>query len=372
MLFVADQHHMDELEQRVLKDCGRDYSIRLLGDMTPTSIIEDPKETTTYLKLRRFLTIEKKKKEDPKFGEPELSAEAKMEADREGILSLNEEGFNKWVCFYGAASISNLARKYFIHSSAREKVLCLNGSEPIVDNAQRTIFERLKSEKQLSDHSLTEFLLSTMKARMPEMYGIISRQLGDSGIKGDISEFIFKELALERYGGNAPLASDVFRGYPSLDRFEFRESISWEKVDNCVIVYIPVINSEKERDIALRETMQDLARFLSEVDGHVVIASHINPYPIGMKDASVKLKKHRDTILVEDAVWLAFATIAKKRKLECSVVCGHLHSSNSSYDWPLMDLNKKQRLIKVHPLGIKDIALLDTKSGPSSIRVRQY
>ena len=360
MLFVTDQHHMDDLEQKVMMIYGREHSIRLMGDMSPTQILEPhkPKEST-FLKLRRLVSKEKKKKEDRRFEEAELPVELKMELDAENIREADDEAFLKeWVCLYGGASIANLARKYFANAFLGEKAICLSGSEPIIDNAQRNIYDRIINKKGMPAEEVMNFIWGAIKEKLPWAWDIVSRQLGQSGIEGEHSKFVLKELSPDNYKGKIPTASDVYKGHPVMEKVEFKEKIYWEKAGNCAVIHVPYFNNDRERYDAMHKSMPELYKFLDSTKGNVVIAYHGNPYPEGMDDEKTKRRRDYNKIVIEDVANVVFQTIAKDTEVVPEMLCGHLHKSNKPYDWQI-----GSRKIKLYPLGIRDLAFLDTNSG---------
>jgi hypothetical protein len=211
MIFVTDQHHMNELEQRVVKVYGSQHPLRLIGDITPTQVSGNE----TLLKRKRRVAKEIKKKKDPRFMPEELPFELNIVIDEDNINKANKNSFlEEWVCFYGGASISNLARKYYVHTFSGCPTICLRGSEPVIDSAQMAIYNRVTHDFGVAPVDVIKFVLGKIKRKQLRMYEFITGQLKEAGIKGDVFEFILNELSVGKYGGRPPLSSDVFRGSP--------------------------------------------------------------------------------------------------------------------------------------------------------------
>ena len=362
---------MGDLEQKVMRKYGKECSIRLTGDISPTQIL-DPKtpERDTYLKEQRRQSKKKEsaifKKEDM---QEELPVEKKLELDRQNIENAVEKEFLKeWVCFYGGASIANLARKHYIHAFSSDRTICLQGSEPIIDHAQRHTYVRIMKQEELSSEDVMAFILETIKREQPRMHEIIVNQLQESGITEDISQFILQELSIENYNGQIPVVSDVFKGYPVLDKFQFEGGLYWEKEDNCVIVHVPYYYFETARDNAL-EKLPELQEYLNSTEGIPVIAYHANPDPKGMDDNKTQGRDDYNIRVIRKVSEVVLSTIAPKPEDMPLMICGHLHKSNPSYEWELA-VNSQLRQIRLFPLGKRDIAFLNTDNG--DIDVKQY
>lgn len=361
MLFITDQHHMDDLEQKVVRVYGKKHSLRLMGDMSPTQIQNPENEQSTFLKLKRLWYKEEKKKEDPRFDEEEMPFEDKIEADKQNILKdvrNDAEAFlEHWVCFYGGASIANLARKYYINTFSKDATICLRGSEPVIDKAQKVIYKEIMDEYNISPKDVMAFILETISTKQSEMYNLILKQLEESGATSEPNKFILDKLSTKHYGGKIPVCSDVYKGYPKLKGFKFKKDVWWEKEKNCVIIHVPVFSTEKERCSALKK-IPKLENFLNSTEGSAIIAYHGNPFPSGMNDENAKKRKEYNYEIIKGIAKKVFSTIAKDPETKPQMLCGHLHKSNGRYDWKVCS-----REIELIPLGTRDMAFLNTSTG---------
>lgn len=370
MLFVSDQHHLHDLEKKVIKVYGSSRNIRLIGDMSPTQILgKDDKLQSTLLKQERNQRQEILKSSTGIFHRVSRT-EHIIRMDTLNILEADDEKFNdEWVCLYGSPSISSLARKCYVSEFSSNPVICLKGSETIVDNAQNAVYERIMRNQGFSKDLVTPFILDNIKRKNPYIRNVVFDQIRE--VKGDIDigEFIISALATENYKGKIPTVSDIFRSRPCLDNFDYVESISWEKIDNCLVVYVPYFYQDTERKES-EEKIHLLEDFISENQGIPIIASHGNPYPAGMDDEEAQSRIEYNSPLIENIARMMISTLASGRgKDPLKLICGHLHKENKPYDWPMLSDSKIRKTV-IYPLGIRDIACLDTNTG--DIKVERY
>ena len=358
MLFISDQHHMEDLENKVIRTYGKTQKIRLIGDMSPTNIRDRTSSNTeTFLKKER----KKKKKEQftkTEYQSPEMQFEDKTTLDRTLIHECATDNFlNEWVCLYGGASISNLARKYFTNHFSSRKTLCLQGSEPIIDHVQTNIFSRQYQQEGIQQDEMIKYVWETIKKRKQKMAKIIIKQLAASGITRNITRFINSQLSLKNYGGQIPLSSSVFRNHPYLPKFQFQKKLHFKTDNKCNIIYIPYSYFPNERQ-QIDEQLPELIEFLEKKPKIPIIAYHANPYPQGMEDLVTKTRIDHNYAVARKVS----RTVLEHSDILPHMICGHLHQENKEYKWT-QELPDGNKPIIIHPLGIYQFAILDTSNG---------
>jgi hypothetical protein len=95
-----------------------------------------------------------------------------------------------------------------------------------------------------------------------------------------------------------------------------------------------------------------------------IIAYHGNPYSRGMDDKKARQRMDYNMLAIGYITQLMTSLTGEKgRNSEPKMLCGHLHSSNKPYYWAIGD-----KKIELYPLGIRDLAFLDTTTGKITVK----
>jgi hypothetical protein len=353
MLFIADQHHLGDLEG-IVNQYGKHRTIRLLGDVSPNQEhvgSEREVEEGSSL-LKRCQMAFKQREEMSRYHE--LTFEQKKEAHEQGIRSADKGLFLEFVAYYGAGPIFNLVRKHYVNHFVRSRVICLHGNESLLDHTQQIVHGRIADEEDLPNHHIMRYIVDFLRESKEQVYGLLAAHLSECGI-GNARKFILSRLQVSKYGRRLPTSLTVFKKHPERKRFAFRDSICWERKDNTVLIYVPYFNEEAERYAALAQ-VRELERFVRRSNQrHVLIGYHGNPFPNLMDDKRLHARvDHNLTVIqtVVDAV-----TRAKGKNQEIRILCGHLHRSNHYYYWPGRDN------ILIYPVGTREIVHFNAQTG---------
>jgi len=365
MLFIADQHHLGDLEQFVLR-YGRQYPLRLSGDTSPSmpNAYFYEKDEQEISILKGFQLDFKERKEMKRT--VELSYAQKLEAHEEGIMNARKDLFRELVLLYGGATIFNLARKYVIHVHSKNgKTLCLAGNELTTEHAQRVIYQRIMQESNVKEDDVIEYIWRNLQLNGEVRWGLrtmILDHLDYAGIKGDGEEFILRQLSKSNYDGRIPTCLDVFNEHPFLDNFKFIEYICVEKKEDCVIVHVPYFSEESDRYTAEAFAKEDLRVLLEETGGDIpVINYHGNPCPEKMDDEGVRDRTDYNIIVINAVIQSVREAIAEGKEIK--MICSHLHKSNPDYLW-----QEDRGEVRIYPLGTDDFAHLDTETGKIEVK----
>jgi len=369
MKFISDQHHLADLEHFVQTEGNSDL-IRLSGDMSPSIPNRNFGNRAIESSILKEFQKEYKKREGVK-PTAELTYEEKLKAHKEGILSAPEERFTELVLLYGGATVFNLVRKYLVnHSSKKGRTLCLAGNEPIMDDAQRVIYQRIIGDNEIKETEVMKYIWDTIQSVGEPKWGIagiLMDCLFDAGIRGRKGEkeqgekFILRHLSTKNYGGMIPTCLDVYKGHPYLANFRFMESIFVEEKDNCTVVHVPYFSREDDRNRAIDFAKNALRARLSKTKAKIpVINYHGNPYPEGMADPKMADRTDYNIAVIQS---VAASVRARFSDEEIKMVCSHLHQSNPGYRWEKFD-----KKVIIYPLGIDDFADLNTRNGDINVR----
>jgi hypothetical protein len=361
MLFVADQHHLGDLERKVIKPHYQREVFRLMGDISPSHM---NKRTTTLLKTlqNEYKRIKGGRSTD------ELSYVEKLRAHEEGVREAYEHNPKRALeltTMYAGASIANLVRKYFVNAHSREKTLCLLGNEVLMHIVQRQIHGILVRKNNLKQDRVMRYVLKTIQRKNPKMMSLLERLLKESGIKDPFTEFVLSQLAVGNYKDKLPTCLDVFKGPPYLPNFEFVETIRAEEAGSCVIVHVPFFYGEEQRVAAINYANTGLDAYLRNRTGIPIVAYHGNPDASKMKDKKARRRIDYNKIVIEAVVNRILETPNLDFSRGVKVICAHLHKSNKRYPW-----SKYGGIVDLYPLGIDNVAFLNTASG--KLKVEKY
>ena len=353
MLFITDQHHLNGLEL-IVRKYGRNKTLRLLGDISPNQEhVGGGKEIEEGSSLLKRCQIAFKEQEGISRYQ-EITFAQKMQAHEGEIQEADEELFNEFVAYYGAGPIFNLVRKHYTNHFVRSKVICLHGNEKLLDHAQRIVHARFAEEWGLHNHAVMKYLIDFLRERKQEVYDMLAGHLDECGI-GNAREFMLRSLQVSNYRRQVPTSLTVFRDYPKRKKFDFKDSICWEKRDDSILIYVPYFNDEIERNGAIAQ-IRDLERFISRAEArHVLIGYHGNPFPNLMEDKRLHVRVDHNLVVIQ-AVIDAIVRV-KGDQQEVKILCGHLHASNPEYYWP------GRENILVQPMSTREVFHFNTRAG---------
>ena len=351
MLFIADQHHLGDLEG-VVNQYGKHKTIRLLGDVSPNQEHVGAEREEGSSLLKRCQMAFKQMEGMSRY--QELTFEQKKEAHERGIQTADEGLFNEFVAYYGAGPIFNLVRKHYVNHFVRSRVICLHGNEKLLDHTQGIVYDRITAEQGLPNRAVMRFIIDFLREKKGNIYELLAEHLGECGIQ-NARKFMLKYLKVSNYDMKIPTSLTVFKGHPKRKRFAFRDSISWEKKDNTVLIYVPYFNDETERYAALAQ-IRELERFVGKSkQRHVLIGYHGNPFPNLMDDKRLHERVDHNLAVIQSVV--DAVTRAKGEQQEIRILCGHLHRSNPEYHWP------GRENILIYPVGTQEIVHFNTQTG---------
>ncbi|MBD3248940.1 hypothetical protein GF336_02740 [Candidatus Woesearchaeota archaeon] len=349
MLFVTDQHHLNDLEMTVIKDKGRKRTIRLLGDISPSQENIGTNEIEEGSSLLKKIQISYKERNGINKYQ-ELSFDQKKEAHESGIMASNKDIFTEFIAYYGGAPIFNLARKYFIHSFSEKPVICLSGNEKLMEHAQEIVYQRIKEEQKIKNHEVMGYVLNFLEEKKEKTYNIIKNQLDLCGITNTKS-FITDSLKVSNYGNQVPTSLSTFKGHPKLKKFIFKDELYWENIAENALIYIPYLNDDSERNAAAFR-INDLRKFLNLSERkYISIGSHGNPFPRKMKEKKLHKRTDHNLGVIESIINTVIDIKGDKQGI--NIFCGHLHKSNEPYNWD------GKTNITIYPIGTKEILYLD-------------
>ncbi len=353
MLFIADQHHLGDLEG-VVNQYGKHKTIRLLGDVSPNQEhVGAEKEVEEGSSLLKRCQIAFKDREGiSKY--QELTFAQKKQAHERGMQEADEGLFNEFVAYYGAGPIFNLVRKHYVNHFVRSRVICLHGNESLLDHAQQIVYKRIAAEQGLPNRAVMKHIVDFLRERKGNVFELLAEHLGDCGIQ-NAREFVLNHLQVSNYGMKIPTSLTVFKGHPKRKRFAFKDSIYWERKDNAVLIYVPYFNDETERYAALAQ-IRELEKFVGKAEQkHVLIGYHGNPFPNLMEDKRLHARVDHNLSVIQAVV--DAVTRAKGDHQDMKILCGHLHSSNPEYCWP------GRENILIYPMGTQEIVHFNTQTG---------
>jgi len=352
MLFIADQHHLGDLED-IINQFGRHKTVRLLGDISPNQEnvgAEREIEEGSSLLKKCQMTF-KEQRGIPKY--QELTFAQKKEAHEQGVRSADKGLFSEFVAYYGGGPVFNLVRKHYINHFVGSRVICLHGNESLLDHTQQIVYERFAAEHGLQNHDVMKHIVDFLRENKGSIYELLEGHLDECGI-GNAMEFILRNLQVSNYGRRLPTSLSVFRGHPKRKRFSFRDSISWERKDNTILVYVPYFNDEEECNAALTQ-IRELEKFVGKSEQrYVLIGYHGNPFPNLMEDKRLHARVDHNLKVIQSVV--DAVTRAKGEQQEIKILCGHLHCSNPEYYWP------GRENISIYPIGTQEVVHLDTQT----------
>jgi hypothetical protein len=353
MLFIADQHHLGDLEG-VVSQHGKHKTIRLLGDVSPNQEhVGAEREVEEGSSLLKRCQIAFKQQEGMSRYQ-ELTFEQKKEAHEQGIRSADEGLFSEFVAYYGAGPIFNLVRKHYVNHFVRSRVVCLHGNEKLLDHTQGIVYDRIIHDQGIQNHDVMKFIIDFLRERKGKVFELLAEHLSECGVD-NARKFMLKYLMVSNYDMKIPTSLTVFKRYPERKRFAFRDSISWERKDNIVLIYVPYFNDDAERNAALAQ-IRELERYVGKSkQRRVLIGYHGNPFPNLMDDKRLHARVDHNLPVIQaviDAV-----TRAKGERQEIRILCGHLHRSNPEYHWPGRDN------VLIYPIGTQEIVHFNTQTG---------
>jgi hypothetical protein len=370
MIIATDQHHIGGLEKIVEYNLNKIDPIVAIGDMSVTQ--SSSKSRESILKKYQFGLKKELYKDMPEreAKKKELTTEQKKQAHEKGILTAKKDEFEDLLIWYGGGPIYNLARKVYVGSlmnNENKKIKVYKGSEPLIDHAQGIIYKKLMDDKKLSKDQVMDYIINLISRKKKRLMDYVYKHLEviPQQETHKIEDILKQLLSINNFSGEIPTSGKIYTsqtGISGEEGFSYMEKVEKEVRDSTFIIHIPYFETYDESLTNIQAIETELIREIKRAEmPYCLILSHANPNPHEGMRGSERRDHNKDPIthLCREIV-----KEINYRKGDINMLTGHLHVSWKKYDW------KEVYPIQIKPLGVKDVATVDTIN--NKIIVRKY